>query len=83
MTSKQYKDTYNRLFNELPKWKQIAVKEDSVANKWSGILTEFVANVIYTAEKEFDANIGVMTDDSPTYVVEEPTVIKKVKNKKK
>jgi hypothetical protein len=83
MTSKQYKDTYNRLFNELPKWKQLAVREDSVANKWSGILTEFVTNVIYTAEKEFDANIGVMNDDSPTYIVEEPTVTKKVKNKKK
>lgn len=54
MTSKQYKDTYNRLFNELPKWKQIAVKEDSENDHWSGILTEFVKGVIEEADKSFD-----------------------------
>ena len=49
MTSTQYKETYDKLFNLLPKWKQIAVKEDSVKNHWSGILLEFVQNVIVTA----------------------------------
>lgn len=53
MTAKQYKDTYNRMFNELPKWKQLAIKEDSLNNKWSGLLTDFVKGVIETAEKEY------------------------------
>jgi hypothetical protein len=53
MTLKQYKDTYNKKFNELPKWKQLAIKEDSTNNKQSGILTDFVKDVIETAEKEF------------------------------
>jgi len=53
MTSKQYKDTYNRKFNELPKWKQLAIKEDSQNNKWSGLLTDFIKGVIETAEKEY------------------------------
>lgn len=56
MTSNQYKTTYDKLFNQLPKWKQLAVKEDSIQNNWSGILTDFVKNVIYVAEKEFDQN---------------------------
>ncbi len=53
MTAKQYQDTYNRKFNELPKWKQLAIKEDSLNNKWSGLLTDFVKGVIETAEKEY------------------------------
>jgi len=53
MTAKQYQDTYNRKFNELPKWKQLAIKEDSINNKWSGLLTDFVKGVIETAEKEY------------------------------
>ena len=82
MTSTQYKETYDKLFNLLPKWKQIAVKEDSVKNHWSGILLEFVQNVIVTAEKEFDAKQYVFTDEPVTYNVEEPVKPKKVKNKK-
>lgn len=54
MTSKHYKSTYARLLKELPKWKQLAVKEDSANNNWSGILTEFIKNVIVTAESEFE-----------------------------
>lgn len=53
MTAKQYQDTYNRKFNELPKWKQLAIKEDSINNKWSGLLTDFIKGVIETAEKEY------------------------------
>jgi len=83
MTSKQYKDTYNRKFNELPKWKQIAVKEDSERNNWSSILTEFVQNVILTAEKEYDDKQFIFTDESSSpYKAEEPVKPKKVKNKK-
>lgn len=83
MTSTQYKETYNKLLNELPKWKQIAVKEDSERNNWSGILTEFVQTVILTAEKEYDAKQFIFTDEpSSPYKVEEPAKPKKVKNKK-
>ena len=83
MTSNQYKETYDRLFNLLPKWKQFAVKEDSIKNHWSGILTEFVQNVIVTAEKEFDSKQFIFTDESSTpYNVEQPLKPKKVKNKK-
>ena len=61
MTSEHYKNTYNKLFNELPKWKQMAVKEDSERNNWSGLLTEFIKNVIYTAENSVP---------EPTYIEE-------------
>lgn len=83
MTSTQYKETYNKLLSELPKWKQIAVKEDSERNNWSGILTEFVQNVIVTAEKEFDSKQFIFTDEpSTSYNVEQQVKPKKVKNKK-
>jgi hypothetical protein len=83
MTSTQYKETYNKLLSELPKWKQIAVKEDSERNNWSGILTEFVQNVILTAEKEYDAKQFIFTHEpSSPYKSEEPVKPKKVKNKK-
>lgn len=83
MTSKQYKSTYDKLFNQLPKWKQLAVKEDSERNNWSGILTDFVKNVIYTAEKEFDQNQFVVTEEIPKYNIENKDKLKKkIKNKK-
>lgn len=83
MTSKQYKSTYDKLFNQLPKWKQLAVKEDSERNNWSGILTDFVKNVIYTAEKEFDQNQFAVTDEIPKCNIENKDKLKKkIKNKK-
>lgn len=83
MTSKQYKSTYDKLFNQLPKWKQLAVKEDSERNNWSGILTDFVKNVIYTAEKEFDQNQFAVTEEIPKYNIENKDKLKKkIKNKK-
>ena len=75
MTAKHYKDAYVKLLNELPKWKQLAIKEDSIKNKWSGILTEFIANVIITAEKEFEL--------SPVDTVEKQLPIESVKSKEK
>lgn len=38
----------------MPKWKQLAIKEDTARNNMSGILTEFLAKVIETAEKEYE-----------------------------
>ena len=40
----------------MPKWKQLAIKEDTKRNNMSGILTEFLAKVIETAEKEFESH---------------------------
>lgn len=54
MNSLNYKTAYNNVLNQMPKWKQLAVKEDSEKNNMSGILTEFLAKVIETAEKEFE-----------------------------
>lgn len=54
MTSYFYKSVYQRKFNELPRWKQLAIEEDSQRDHWSGILTEFVKSVIEEADKSFD-----------------------------
>ena len=84
MTSEHYKNTYNKLLNELPKWKQMAVKEDSEKNHWSGILTEFIKNVIYTAEKEFEDNKFLIVEEPVQYKVDsEINPIKKIRNKKR
>ena len=56
MNSIHYKTAYNNVLNQMPKWKQSAVKEDSERNNMSGILTEFLAKVIETAEKEFESH---------------------------
>jgi hypothetical protein len=83
MTSKQYKIAYDKLFNQLPKRKQLAVKEDSKKNNWSGILTDFVRGVIYNAEKEFDQNQLTMVDEvSPSNAEKGTKPSKKLKNKK-
>ena len=56
MNPLNYKTAYNNVLNQMPKWKQSAVKEDSERNNMSGILTEFLAKVIETAEKEFESH---------------------------
>lgn len=53
MTANKYKSTYYTIYNALPKWKQIAIDEDSKSNTWSGLLKEFVLKVIEESEKEF------------------------------
>lgn len=54
MNSLHYKTAYNNILNQMPKWKQLAIKEDTARNNMSGILTEFLAKVIETAEKEYE-----------------------------
>ena len=84
MTSEHYKNTYNKLLNELPKWKQMAEKEDREKNHWNGILTEFIKNVIYTAEKEFEDNKFLIVEEPVQYKVDsEINPIKKIRNKKR
>jgi hypothetical protein len=53
MTASFYKTVYQRKFNEMPRWKQLAIVEDSTRNNWSGLLTDFVKAVIEEAEKEY------------------------------
>ena len=53
MTASFYKTVYQRKFNEMPRWKKLAIVEDSERNHWSGLLTDFVKAVIEEAEKEY------------------------------
>ena len=53
MTASFYKTVYQRKFNELPRWKKLAIVEDSERNNWSGLLTEFIKAVIEEAEKDY------------------------------
>ena len=72
MTASFYKTVYQRKFEELPRWKKLAIKEDSERSHWSGLLTDFVKSVIEEAEKDY-AN-SKTTTSTPT---EFPTLVKK------
>jgi len=50
--AQKYRDTYEKVFNNLPNWKKLAIQEDSKLNKRSGLLVDFLTQVIYDAEKE-------------------------------
>jgi hypothetical protein len=50
--AKRYEECYKKQFEALPLWKRVAVTEDIKANYNSGILQDFVASVITTAETE-------------------------------
>ena len=50
--AQKYRDTYEKIFNDLPNWKKLAIQEDSKLNKRSGLLVDFLTQVIYDAEKE-------------------------------
>jgi len=49
--AKRYEQTYNDLLDKLPIWKRIAIREDIKLHKSSGLLDEFVMDVIKTAEE--------------------------------
>ena len=53
MTASFYKTVYQRKFNEMPRWKKLAIVEDSERSNWSGLLTDFIKSVIEEAEKDF------------------------------
>ena len=82
MTASFYKTVYQRKFDELPRWKKLAIVEDSERNNWSGLLTDFVKAVIEEAEKEY-ANSKTTAANSPVeYPVEsEPKSKKTIKKK--
>lgn len=70
MTSSFYKTVYQRKFNELPKWKQLAIVEDSQKNHWSGLLTDFIKGVIEEAEKEYLNSKTTTSDNSVKFETE-------------
>jgi hypothetical protein len=48
--AQRYKLSYETLLAECPKWKRNAIIEDIANKKNSGLLTEFIGNVIISAE---------------------------------
>lgn len=48
--AQRYKLSYETLLAECPKWKRNAIIEDITNKKNSGLLTEFIGNVIISAE---------------------------------
>lgn len=81
MTASFYKTVYQRKFEELPRWKKLAIVEDSERNHWSGILTDFVKAVIEEAEKEYaNSKTSVATplnDSVPQPEIKSKKIIKK------
>jgi len=81
MTASFYKTVYQRKFDELPRWKKLAITEDSERNNWSGLLTDFIKAVIEEAEKEY-AN-SKTTETKPTTGYPSESEIKSKKTIKK
>ena len=67
MTASFYKTVYQRKFNELPRWKKLAIVEDSEKNNWSGLLTDFIKSVIEEAEKDFANSKSTVVSPSGQY----------------
>jgi hypothetical protein len=67
MTASFYKTVYQRKFNELPRWKKLAIVEDSERNNWSGLLTEFIKAVIEEAEKDYANSKSTVVSPSGQY----------------
>ena len=82
MTASFYKTVYQRKFEELPRWKKLAIVEDSERNNWSGLLTEFIKAVIEEAEKEY-ANSKTTALNKPVEYVTESEIKSKKTIKKK
>ena len=82
MTASFYKTVYQRKFEELPRWKRLAIVEDSERNHWSGILTDFVKAVIEEAEKEYANSKPSTPTPSKEFVSESEIKSKKTFKKK-
>ena len=50
--SNRYQMAYNRLFEAYPPWKRYAIEEDLKNKSDTGLLEEFIKNVIENAENE-------------------------------
>jgi hypothetical protein len=82
MTASFYKTVYQRKFEELPRWKKLAIVEDSERNNWSGLLTDFVKAVIEEAEKEYANSRSTVSNTPVEYVTESGNKSKKTIKKK-
>ena len=82
MTASFYKTVYQRKFEELPRWKKLAIVEDSERNNWSGLLTDFVKAVIEEAEKEYANSRSTVSNAPVEYVKESENKSKKTIKKK-
>jgi len=82
MTASFYKTVYQRKFEELPRWKKLAIVEDSERNNWSGLLTEFIKAVIEEAEKEYANSRSTVSNTPVEYVTESGNKFKKTIKKK-
>ncbi len=82
MTASFYKTVYQRKFEELPRWKKLAIVEDSERNNWSGLLTEFIKAVIEEAEKEYANSRSTVSNNPVEYVTESGNKFKKTIKKK-
>jgi hypothetical protein len=82
MTASFYKTVYQRKFNEMPRWKQLAIVEDSTHNNWSGLLTEFIKAVIEEAEKDYANSKSTISNPPNKYVSESDNKTKKTIKKK-
>ena len=82
MTASFYKTVYQRKFNEMPRWKQLAIVEDSTRNNWSGLLTEFIKAVIEEAEKDYANSKSTISNPPNKYVSESDNKSKKISKKK-
>ena len=82
MTASFYKTVYQRKFEELPRWKKMAIVEDSKRNNWSGLLTDFVKAVIEEAEKEYANSRSTVSNTPIEYVKDSETKSKKTIKKK-
>jgi len=82
MTASFYKTVYQRKFEELPRWKKLAIVEDSERNNWSGLLTEFIKTVIEEAEKEYANSRSTVSNTPVEYVTESGNKSKKTIKKK-
>ncbi len=67
MTASFYKTVYQRKFNEMPRWKKLAIVEDSERSNWSGLLTDFIKSVIEEAEKDFAKSKSAVVSPSGQY----------------
>ena len=82
MTASFYKTVYQRKFDEIPRWKKLAIVEDSERNNWSGLLTDFVKAVIEEAEKEYANSKKAETSHPTGYPAESEIKSKKTIKKK-
>jgi len=67
MTASFYKTVYQRKFNEMPRWKKLAIVEDSERSNWSGLLTDFIKSVIEESEKDFANSKSAVVSPSGQY----------------